>query len=108
MPRLSGSPYVLDYHDLDHPYSPVFCVATSAGDRLDTAPLVRAAPGGEIKWLWPGMIPLRRMTLLEGPSGAGKSQLALDLAARVSQAAPWPDGEPSSLPAADVLVVCRR
>ena len=44
----------------------------------------------------------------EGPAGAGKSQLALDLAARVTRSAPWPNGEPSSLPTADVLVVCRK
>ncbi len=109
----SGSPYVLELHDFEHPEfdnpeKPVFSVATPAGERLDMARLEQVPPEGEIDWLWPGMIPLRKVTLIEGPAGAGKSQLALDLAARVTRSAPWPDGQPSSLPTADVLVVCRK
>jgi len=111
--RLSGSPYVLEPHGFDDPNfdSPeraVFSVATPAGERFDAAWLEQVAPEKEIEWLWPGTIPLRKVTLLEGPAGAGKSQLALDLAARVTKSAPWPDGQPSSLPTADVLVVCRK
>ncbi len=108
MSRLAGSPYVLDYHDLDHPDRPVFVATTPEGERYDTAPLRQASPGGEIEWLWPGIIPLHRVTLIEGPAGSGKSQLALDLAARASRSAAWPNGAPSSLPEAHVLVVCRR
>ncbi len=116
---LSGSPYVLNEHELNdndlanlgssNSQQPaVFKVDTPAGERFDLAPLEQVLPEDEIDWLWPGMIPLRKVTLLEGPSGAGKSQLALDLAARVSRSAPWPSGEPSLLPTADVLHVCRR
>ena len=108
MARLAGSPYVLDYHDLEHPNRPVFVANTPEGERFDTASLEQVAPGGQIEWLWPGIVPLRRVTLIEGPAGSGKSQLALDLAARASRSAAWPNGEPSSLPQADVLVVCRR
>jgi hypothetical protein len=43
------------------------------------------------KWLWPGVIPLGRVTLLTGDPGAGKSLLTLDVAARVSSGLPWPD-----------------
>jgi len=43
-----------------------------------------------IDWLWPGYIPLGKVTLLEGASGTGKSYLGLDIAARVSRGAPWP------------------
>jgi hypothetical protein len=42
-------------------------------------------------WLWPNRIPIGHLTLLAGDSGSGKSLLALDLAARVSRGAPWPD-----------------
>jgi hypothetical protein len=44
-----------------------------------------------INWLWPGRIPLGHVTLLVSDPGAGKSLLALDIAARVSRGAPWPD-----------------
>ncbi len=44
-----------------------------------------------VKWLWPGRVPLGKLTLLVGDPGRGKSLLALDMAARVSRGAPWPD-----------------
>ena len=46
-----------------------------------------------IRWLWPGRIPLGYVTLLVSDPGAGKSLVALDIAARVSTGAPWPDQE---------------
>ena len=51
----------------------------------------------DIRWLWPDRIPLGRITLLVSDPGLGKSLLTLDIAARVSTAAPWPDevGPPS-------------
>jgi putative DNA primase/helicase len=42
-------------------------------------------------WLWPGRIPLGYVTLLVADPGAGKSLVALDIAARVSRGATWPD-----------------
>jgi len=56
-----------------------------------------------IRWLWPGRIPLGRITLLAGVPGIGKSFLALDAAARVSTGSPWPDGQPC--PRGSVLVL---
>jgi hypothetical protein len=44
-----------------------------------------------IAWLWPGRIPLGRLTFLVGDPGLGKSLLTLDVAARLTTAAPWPD-----------------
>jgi putative DNA primase/helicase len=44
-----------------------------------------------VQWLWPGRIPLGYVTLLVADPGVGKSLLALDIAARVSTGAPWPD-----------------
>jgi hypothetical protein len=52
--------------------------------------LADVVPTG-IRWLWPGRIPLGRVTLLVSDPGLGKSLLTLDIAARVSRAAPWPD-----------------
>ncbi len=44
-----------------------------------------------LDWLWPGRIPLGKLTLLAGDPGLGKSFVTLDLAARVSAGTPWPD-----------------
>ncbi len=45
-----------------------------------------------VRWLWPGRIPLGKLTLLVGDPGLGKSLVSLDLAARVSKGQLWPDG----------------
>lgn len=60
----------------------------------------------DVAWLWPGRIPLGKLTLLEGDPGLGKSLIALDIAARVSSGAPMPDGTKSDLggPAGVVLL----
>lgn len=39
----------------------------------------------QLEWLWPGRIPLGKLTLLAGDPGLGKSFVTLDLAARVSR-----------------------
>ncbi len=44
-----------------------------------------------LEWLWPGRIPLGKLTLLAGDPGLGKSFLTCDMAARVSVGAVWPD-----------------
>jgi hypothetical protein len=45
----------------------------------------------DVAWLWPGRIPLGKITLLLGDPGVGKSLLALDVAARVATGPTWPD-----------------
>ena len=57
---------------------------TGAVRLADMAPI-------RLRWLWPKRIPLGRVTLLASDPGLGKSLLALDIAARVSRGAPWPD-----------------
>jgi len=59
--------------------------------------LSRVAPRG-VGWLWPRRVPLGKVTLLVGDPGRGKSLLALDMAARVSRGAAWPDPESGSAP----------
>ena len=44
-----------------------------------------------VSWLWPGRIALGKVTLLAGDPGLGKSFVTLDIAARTSCGAPWPD-----------------
>jgi putative DNA primase/helicase len=45
-----------------------------------------------LQWLWPGRIPLGKLTLLIGDPGLGKSLLTADIAARVTCGKPFPDG----------------
>jgi hypothetical protein len=44
-----------------------------------------------VAWLWPGRIPLGKVTLIYGDPGLGKSLVTLDVAARTSRRTPWPD-----------------
>ena len=44
-----------------------------------------------VRWLWPGKIPLGRVTVIYGEEGIGKTSLGLELAARVSAGTHWPD-----------------
>jgi putative DNA primase/helicase len=45
-----------------------------------------------IRWLWPGRIPLGKLTLLIGDPGLGKSLLTADVASRVTRGTLFPDG----------------
>jgi len=45
-----------------------------------------------IRWLWPSRVPLGKLTLIAGDPDLGKSLITLDLAARISRGADWPDG----------------
>lgn len=58
----------------------------------------------EVRWLWPGRIPLGKITLLAGRPGAGKSFLTCDIAARVSRGATWPV-DLARAPRGDVLFI---
>lgn len=57
----------------------------------------------EIKWLWPGRVPMGRITLLVGRPGEGKSFLTTDMAARITTGTPWPDR--SDCPAGSVILI---
>ena len=57
-----------------------------------------------VEWLWPGRIPLGKLTLCVGDGGCGKSTLTTDIAARVSSGTPWPDESESREPAGVVIL----
>lgn len=69
----------------------------------NTPPVERSAPSARgifrldevparpVAWLWPGRVPLGKLTILDGDPGLGKSTLLLDLAARLTTARPMPD-----------------
>jgi hypothetical protein len=74
-------------------------------DERDTARVVCLSDvePENIRWLWPGWIPLGKLTVLEGDPGLGKSTLALALAAAVSTGRALP-GSSAATPAAVVIV----
>jgi len=56
-----------------------------------------------IRWLWPGRVPLGRITMLVGRPGEGKSFLTTDMAAHVTRGRCWPDG--TACPEGSVLLI---
>ena len=53
---------------------------------------VADVPAEPVRWLWPGRIPLGKLTVLDGDPGMGKSTVTLTIAAKVSTGSPFPDG----------------
>lgn len=47
-----------------------------------------------IRWAWPGWMALGKLTILAGAGGTGKTTLTIGLAATMTSAGRWPDGEP--------------
>lgn len=45
-----------------------------------------------VRWLWPGRIPLGKLTTLDGDPGLGKSTLCCAIAAPITTGGVWPDG----------------
>ncbi|MDP8922108.1 MAG: AAA family ATPase, partial [Chloroflexota bacterium] len=60
----------------------------------------------KVRWLWPGRVPLGKLTVIDGDPGLGKSLVTLDTASRVSRGRPMPDGSTGDLdgPAGVVLL----
>lgn len=58
-----------------------------------------------VSWLWPGRLPLGKLTLLAGDPGLGKSFFTTWLAARVSRCDDLPDGKNGLRKPGDVLIL---
>jgi putative DNA primase/helicase len=56
-----------------------------------------------VEWLWRGRIPLGKLVLYVGHPGLGKSFAALDVVARLTNGAVWPDGTPNGLIAKSLI-----
>ncbi len=69
--------------------------ARSASAPADGPLIIRASQvrTRRVEWLWPGRIPLAKMTTFAGMGGVGKTFVLCDIAARVSAGLPWPDAE---------------
>lgn len=61
----------------------------------------------QLRWLWPGRLPLGMLSLVSGNPAVGKSFLMADMIARVTRGLPWPDaGESNELkPPGDVILI---
>jgi hypothetical protein len=57
-----------------------------------------------ISWLWPGRIPLGKLTILDGNPDLGKSLLSLDWCARLSTGRPFPDSKTICEPAGALVL----
>ena len=56
-----------------------------------------------VDWLWRGYLAKGKLTIIAGDPGLGKTQVALDMAARISVHARWPDGE--AAPSGSVIIL---
>jgi len=57
-----------------------------------------------VEWIWPGRIPRGKLSILAGDPGLGKSFVTLDLAARLSAGAAWPDHCPNTIEPASTII----
>jgi hypothetical protein len=92
--RAAGPEALLDELASQPPWQP----PERIGIRLDTV------TPEHVSWLWPGRLPLGKVSLLDGDPGLGKSTVTLDIAARVSRGWPMPDGTGAGEPAGVVIV----
>jgi len=67
--------------------------------------LLNAVTREQLHWLWPGRIPLGKLTLLAGDPGLGKSFVTLDISARVSRGERWPDNPLCHQPSGKVILL---
>lgn len=58
-----------------------------------------------VRWLWPGRVPLGKVSLLAGDPGLGKSMLTLDMGARLSTGRPWPDAPDTTTEPGGVIIL---
>ena len=82
-------------------------LSVGPGKQRSTPNIVRLADvkPTAVQWLWPGRFALGKLSLLVGDPGLGKSFLTLDIAARVSRGAAWPDAPNEPNPAGGVVLI---
>jgi len=58
----------------------------------------------DIDWLWRGFLAGGKLAMFSSEPGTGKSTISVDLAARISTGADWPDGSPGCNPGSVILL----
>jgi AAA domain len=58
----------------------------------------------EVRWLWPGRLPLGKLVMLDGDPGLGKTTVMFDIAAKITKGASMPDGIGPSIKGGVVLI----
>jgi len=86
-------------------YSQIFAEYTEACAPGAVLRRISDIPAQELRWLWPGRIPLGKLTLFAGDPGLGKSFVTLDIAAHVTRGKTWPDGTPGSGERGSVIIL---
>ncbi len=59
----------------------------------------------QVEWVWPGRVPIGKLSMFSGDPGLGKSYVAIDMAARVTTGREWPDIPGVSNPVGSVVLV---
>jgi hypothetical protein len=80
--------------EAERPPAPLGAVLRRASDIVER----------KLSWLWPGRIPLGKLTLFAGDPGLGKSAATIDIAARVTRGTAWPDGAANSQPGSVIIL----
>lgn len=96
---MQNAPYFLDYtEERDLPKncsfdtSDTFCAQRANGEvRFDQRNVELIATNEKREWVWPNLVPVKQVTLIEGAPSSGKTFVALDIVARTSRGLPWPE-----------------
>lgn len=79
------------------------------GDKSTTVPHAKILRMSDVEstnleWIWPGRIPLGKISLFAGDPGLGKSFITVDISARISRGAVWPDDSSIESPPGSVMM----
>jgi hypothetical protein len=108
---------VINYFGFDeeaHPWlrEKINRAAAAADAQASSEPLVQCSTvrlidvtPEQVEWLWRERIAVGKLTLIVGDPGLGKSFLTLDIAARVSRGAAWPDSPKQPQTPGDVILL---
>jgi len=97
---------VLDLADEAPEWAPGTKDGSDEGEALLVVQSMDSVEPEPIRWLWKHKLARGKLTLLAGDGGTCKSFISLDLAARLSRGASWPDGMPNELTAGTLLLTC--
>ena len=81
-------------------------VRTQTGDGHSGLRVLRISdsPDRPVDWLWPDRLPAGGAFTASGPIGCNKSMALIDMAARISNGADWPDGSKNEFGPREVLI----